>query len=98
MTASIVLVCKHCDSEHVLTQAGSLDCPGCGRNTGSSEALLAARAALADEMARLRSDWRFEVLLETDDLPAPHGYDAEYILPEDHRKLAADGDPGPPCE
>ena len=34
-------------------------------------------------MAELRETFRFDIHLMTDNLPAPHGFDEAYTLPED---------------
>lgn len=78
----IYFECKKCHRgfEDELDDTG-LSCPGCGSSVGLGP-LLTGLSTLVDAMANIRGQFRFEVLLESDDLPEPHGFDVDYELPE----------------
>ncbi len=87
----IVFECKACDSELVvtldsLTEGGQeIRCSRCDvslpQDAGSQ--LAEAIANLATAMAEVRQTMRVEVVMESDTLPPPHGFDAAYTLPEE---------------
>lgn len=91
----LLFECKTChvDIERPLEtlRDDGIECPKCGQRAESDllSALVERTMALADTMASMRADFRFEVLLETDDLPAPHGFDADYTLPESRPGVGA---------
>lgn len=79
--------CKHCHRGlyrklDELRSEPRLTCPGCGA-VANAESLTVAIDGLIARMAELRQDFRLDLALRTDDLPAPHGFDADYTLPEE---------------